>query len=113
VGRDRVTVRVLDLQPEAAALGQIEDGREIGACPALVLAPGGSRRHRDRGGQVVALPVRQRGHVDGGEHGGEAGEQGDRRQRHAEERERQPGPQRVAALAAARRVKPSRVRPSR
>ncbi len=95
---DRVTRVIAQLQLHATALGQVADGREVGAGPAPVGVPRAGRRYREGACQLVALPVGELGHVDGGEHRGEHREQGDRRQRDAEERQRQPQPERAAAL---------------
>ena len=90
------------LKLHARLPGEVADQREVGVRPALVLLPRAARHRSGRVGQLIPLPARERGHVDGGEDRGEDGDQRDRHQRHAEERERQPQAQGVAAVTAAR-----------
>jgi hypothetical protein len=104
-GRHGMAGLVTHLKLHAAVRGQVEGGCEVGTDPALAVLPRAGRRDRERAGKLAALPACQRRHVNSGEDCREDGDQCDRRQRHAEERECQPQPQRAGPVTAIRRVR--------
>jgi hypothetical protein len=88
---------VADLDGGPGLRGLVQDQLEAGRGPGVVGVVGHPGRERDRAGQVGPLLGGQVGDVGGGEDRGEPGQQRDRGQRDAEERQRQPQAQGPAA----------------